>query len=158
MFAGTNPTLVICEICKKIGFPRHLAGYSITVIMGLTTFSVKDVAKGLATTTGRVLTDIEHGKLKGMKLGKNYQFTLRDLERYIGAKKARELFHREPRVSGEVLLGKSEWTEGKVKRCTKCDRLRPASEFERDANSIDWLAPYCKPCKRKMDGRTWPGS
>ena len=125
--------------------------------MGLTTFTVKDVARGLATTTGRVLLDVDHGKLKGVKVGRSYQFSMRDLERYLGAKKARELFHREPRVSGEVRLTQGDWTEGKVKRCGKCDRLRPASEFERDANSSDWLAAYCKRCKRAMEGRSWPG-
>lgn len=125
--------------------------------MGLITYTVYDVAKGLATTANRVLRDIEHGKLKGMKVGKSYQFTMRDLERYIGAKKARELFYREPRVSGEVRLDKGEFADGKVKRCAKCDRLRPTGEFERDAKSADWLGPYCKPCKRIMDGRTWPG-
>ena len=125
--------------------------------MGLITYSVKDVARGLGTTASRVLMDIEIGKLKGMKVGKDYQFTMRDLERYIGAKKAKEIFYREPRVSGEVRMDKGDSVEGKVKRCAKCDRLRPTSEFERDAKSSDWLGPYCKSCKRIMDGRTWPG-
>ena len=119
------------------------------------TFLLKDVARALAVSESVVLRDIQSGELTGTKSGNQYVFTLRDLERYLGVKRAQALFG-EPDTNREV-VPEAKSPAGKVKLCAKCMRLRPITEFERDGSSPDWLSPVCKSCKRLAEGRVWPG-
>ena len=119
-------------------------------------FQIKDIATALAVTTTTVEQDIKAGRLNGTKVGNQYTFTFRDLERYLGAGKAQSLFGNKQHKIQEVRVESHKSTVGRDKRCAECDQIRPVYEFDRDASQSDWLSPICRTCKRLKEGRTWP--
>ena len=118
-------------------------------------FDQVEVAKKLGITVSSILRDIEAGKLTGSKVGSHYLFTLRDLEKYIGARRANELFGEGTQVVEE---GKKKALSigPPVKQCEVCERLRPSTDFEYDGTQPDWLGKVCYACRRQKSGKQWP--
>ncbi len=119
-------------------------------------FDQNEVAKKLGISVSSILRDIEAGKVHGSQVGSVYLFTIRDLERYIGARRTRELFLETDGSKQEATAQGGKSIGPPVKGCEDCGRLRPAKDFEYDGTTPDWLGKICYACRRKQSGRSWP--
>jgi hypothetical protein len=89
---------------------------------------------------------------RGGDQGRQYEISRRDLEEYAEKRLAVKLFQRKPKEEAEVHERKP--LEGRVKQCTSCGRLRPLTDFTRDARYKDGLSPVCTTCLRNIFRQT----
>ncbi|MBN2082311.1 hypothetical protein JW859_08910 [bacterium] len=104
-------------------------------------YSLDDLAKVLGRSPRSLRLDVRTARLSCHATVPSYVFTLRELERYLGARRARELFGRryhEPDVIEPITR--------RMKQCNTCHRLLPEAEFERDLLCRDGLRPSCRSC------------
>ncbi len=123
-------------------------------------YLLSDVARILRRSESSLKRDAEVGLLKlrtsgysRTKAGSNeiYSVTLSDLVRYLGKDEAyaafgskthaKKLAPSEPPAPGAA--------EAKYKKCRICGRLKPISDFPREASSTHWLAAECLQCRSK---------
>ncbi len=57
-------------------------------------YTVAEVAAILNLEESRIHRDIQRGKLRGVKAGRDWLFTYHDLELYVGEERAKELFEK----------------------------------------------------------------
>jgi hypothetical protein len=123
-------------------------------------YLLSDVARILHRSESSLKRDAEIGLLKlrtsgysrtSAGSGEIYSMTLSDLVRYMGKDEAYAAFgsatHRkalEPSAHPEHPL-----VEAKYKKCRICGRLKPISDFPREASSTHWLAAECLQCRAK---------
>jgi len=85
---------------------------------------------------------------RGGDQGRQYEISRRDLEEY--ATKRLGLKSIERRTKKEELAHERRPLEGRAKQCTSCGRLRPLTDFTRDARYRDGLSPVCTTCLRNV--------
>ena len=100
-----------------------------------------DLARILGRTDRSLGFDIRRGRLRGRCHGHRYDVSLRELERYLGAGRARRLFTYEDTAADRDLPGNAT-----MKRCRSCNRDLPVSEFPRDSMYPDGHKLDCRGC------------
>lgn len=121
-------------------------------------YLLSDVARLLRRSESSLLLDAKLGLLKvrastatRTKSGSNevYAVTLTDLVRYMGKEKAYAVFGsptHAKKLALEQPLAHKPITEAKYKKCRICGRLKPISDFPREAGATHWLAAECNQC------------
>jgi len=104
-------------------------------------YSLDDLARTLGRSTRSIRLDVRSERLSCHATVPTHVFTLRELERYLGARRARELFGRREREPEAI-----EPITRRMKQCNTCGRLLPEAEFERDLLCRDGLRPSCRSC------------
>jgi hypothetical protein len=122
-------------------------------------YLLSDVARLLRRSESSLLLDAKLGLLKirassasRTKSGANevYAVTLGDLVRYMGKDKAYSVFGSSTharKLAPEDAFPHKPSVEAKYKKCRICGRLKPISDFPREAGSTHWLAAECNTCK-----------
>jgi len=101
-----------------------------------------DLAKVLGRTDRSLRFDIRLKRLRGRHEGNRYDVTLRDLERYLGAGRARRLFEVE--AAGQAAEALDDNVT--MKHCRSCNRNLPITEFPRDSMYPDGHKLDCRGC------------
>ena len=83
---------------------------------------------------------------RGGDQGRQFEISERDLKEYAERKLGVKL--GKPEVKLEELPPERRPLEGRFKECTSCGRLRPVSDYTRDARYRDGLSPICTTCLR----------
>lgn len=85
---------------------------------------------------------------RGGDQGRRYEISRRDLEEYATKRLGMKSLERKPKR--EQLAPERRPLEGRAKQCTSCGRLRPLTDFTRDARYRDGLSPVCTTCLRNV--------
>lgn len=118
-------------------------------------YLLSDVARILRRSEQSLIRDIEAGILKvggvtggTRRTGTNpdYAVTLGDLEHYLGKDKARRIFGSPTHKRTPQAEAPPAKPQARYKKCRSCGKLKPLSDFPREASEQDWLSADCSTC------------
>lgn len=123
-------------------------------------YLLSDVARILRRSEASLKRDADLGLLRirtsgysrtRAGAGEIYSVTLSDLVRYMGKEQAYAAFGSATHAKKLEVSEPPEQpvTEAKYKKCRICGRLKPISEFPREASATHWLAAECLACRNK---------
>jgi hypothetical protein len=122
-------------------------------------YLLSDVARMLKRSEASLLRDAEAGLLRlratsgsRTRSGSSevYAMTFGDLSKYLGKARAHAIFGSST-TRRRLLVEEPEPKQrvaAKYKKCRVCGRLKPITEFPREASETHWLAAECSDCKR----------
>ena len=121
-------------------------------------YTLAEIARLLRRSEESLKRDIKAGifrirsgdpmRRRGGDQGRQYEISARDMKEYAERKLGMKL--AKPKGKTEELPPERRSLDDRVKECTSCGRLRPISDFTRDARYRDGLSPICTTCLRNV--------